>query len=477
MMEKKPLTVQKKTGILSSSITLIVVICLILLNAAAAVITEKYPVKLDLTPGKAFQLSQTSIAYLETLDKPVKFTVMNTRDNFVRGGDYFTQAISVMEQYGQYNGNITIEYVDILSNPTYTAQYPNMELTVNDILVRCGDNTEKLTAYDLFNVESSWYSNTITSSKAEQAMTGAIMNVTNENKIRAAFLTGHEEAGDEALEELLKKNGFETVRASLLTEGVPEDAAVAVMAAPLRDITEGEAAALDKFLENGGNYGKSLFYFASLNQPQMPVLEKWLAKWGLAVGEGAVAETEPSRIVNQNLYFGLASFDDTALTGKMTTTEIPMGVPFARPVEFTFSSNLGYATKTLLSYSEKSGLVGPETQNVSDIPISGPVPVAGMSTLSKDGKQSSVILFGSEVALDSSLLESGSFSNADYLLSAVNTLTNRERSVSIAPKVLGGGYIAITMGEVLVFGIVLAMVLPLAVLGAGLYIWTRRRRR
>lgn len=476
-MEKKPITAQKKTGILSSSITATVVICLILLNVVAGVITDKYPVKLDLTPEKVFQLSQTSIDYLETLDKPVKFTVLNTRDNFMRGGDYFTQALSVMEQYAKYNGGITIEYVDILSNPTYTANYPDMNLTVNDILVQCGDSSEKLTAFDIFNVESSWYGNTIASSNAEQAMTRAIVNVSEEHKIKIAFLTGHGEAGDETLEELLQKNGYETVRASLLTEGVPEDAAFAVMTAPTRDITADEAAALDKFLENGGNYGKSLLYFASLNQPPLPNLEAWLAKWGLAVGEGAAAEMDASRMVNQNLYFGLASFDDPLLTGKMTGTDIPMGVPFARPVEFTFSSNLGYATKTLLSYSEQSGVVGPDTKEMSDIAITGPVAVAGMSTLQKDGMESSVLLFGSEVTLDSSLLESGSFSNADYLLSAANTLTKRENAISIAPKVLGGGMIAITAGEVLVFSIELAIVLPLIVLGVGLYIWTRRRRR
>lgn len=476
-MEKKPLSVQKKTGILSSAITVVVVLCLLLVNVVAGVVTEKYPVKLDLTSDKVFQLSQDSIDYIGGLDQQVRITVLNTRDGFTRGGDYFAQAMSVIEQYGKYNQNVSVEFVDILANPAYTAQYPDLELTVNDILIQSGENTNRLTAYDIFNVETSWYGGSITSSRAEQAMTGAIMNVTVQNKPKAAFLTGHQESGDEALESLLQKNGYETVRASLLTEGVPEDAAIAVLSAPRRDITADEAAALDKFMENGGAYGKYLLYFAALEQGDMPNLAGWLAKWGLAVGEGAVAETDPSRVINQNVYFGIAAFDDPALTGKMLSTEIPIAVPFSRPVEFTFTSNLGYTTRTLLSYSEKSGIAGADVQTVSDISVSGPVTVAGMSTLQKDGMESGVVVFGTSMLLDQSLFESGSLSNADYFLSVFNTLTKQENTISIAPKVLGGGRIAITLSEVILWGVLLGIVLPLIVLGTGLYIWTRRRRK
>lgn len=475
--EKKPMSAQKKTGILSVSITLAVVLCLVVLNVLAAVVTEKYPVKLDLTSDKVFQLSQDSIDYLSGMESAVEITVLNTRDGFAQGGDYFEQAMSVIEQYAKYNQNITIKFVDILANPAYTSQYPDLDLSINDILVQSGENTNRLTAYDIFNVETSWYGGSITSSKAEQAMTGAILNVTDQNKIKVAFLSGHGENGGDTLKDLLEKNGFETVEVSLQTEGVPEDASFAVMSAPRSDISADEAAALDKYLENGGAYGKNFFYFAALEQGELPNLETWLAKWGLVVGDGAVAETDPSRVVNQNVYFAIASIDDDALSAKMASTEIPIAVPFARPVEFAFQNNLGYATRTLLSYSEKSGIAGPEVQRVSDIQVSGPVTVAGISTLRKDGKESNVTVFGTAAILDQSLFESGSFSNADYFLSAVNTLTKRENVISIAPKVLGGGKIAVTLSETLLWGFLLAIVAPVAVLAAGLTIWTRRRHR
>ncbi len=476
-MKKKPLSIQKKAGILSVSITMVIVVCLILLNVIMAVLTEKYPLKLDLTSNKVFQLSQDSIDYLAGLEKPVHITIMNTRESFLRGGDYFAQAVSVIEQYTKYNPNITLEYEDLMANPAYLQNNSELELSIDDILIQSGEKTEKLTAYDIFNVEASYYGGRITSSKAEQAMTVAIMNVTEESKIKIAFLEGHGESGQEGLEALLQKNGFETVKASLLTEGVPEDAAIAVLSAPRRDITEEEAAALDHFLENGGAYGKYVYCFGSLEQGELPHLEKWLAKWGLAFGEGAVAETNRRNTITDNIFFGTASFDDTVLTGKMASEEIPITVPYSRPIQFLFTDNLGYTTKTLLSYSEDAGIIDEQTQGLGDMVQQGPIPVAGMSTLQKDGMISGVLLFGSSMMAASGLFSSGSFSNADYFLSSFNILAERENAFSVAPKTLGGGFLAINPIQILLWGIFLALLLPLSVRFTGLYFWMRRRKR
>lgn len=477
MMNKKPMTIQKKTGVFASMITLVVVACLVLLNVAVGVITEKYPTKIDLTSEKAFGLSQQSIDYLSAIGEPVEITLFNTKDNFSSGGVYFTQAMAVIEQYAKYSGQIKIHYVDLLANPSYATQYADAELAVNDILVQSGDKTQKLTVYDIFNIENSWYGGSITSSKAEQELTSAIINVTDKNKVKIAFITGHEESGDEVMEESLQKNGFETVRASLLTEGVPQDAQVAILCAPQRDITAEEVAALDRFLENEGSYGRQVLYFASAQQQALPNLEQWLAKWGIAVQSGLVAETDIGRVINQSGFYAMADIDDATLTEKMTTANVPLLMPVTRPVQTLFESNLGYTTKSLLSYSASAGLVSADVQRVEDIVVSGPISVAAMSTYQKDGKESAVLVYGSQLIMDGNFFESGSLSNADYMLSVMNSLTKRENAVSIAPKALGGGYIAISGGEVLLWSLFFIAAFPLIVLCVGLRIWSRRRRR
>lgn len=478
-MLKKPWSARKKTGVLSTAITVVVVACLILLNAAAGAITKQYPVKIDLTANQVFQLSQESIDYIGNLNKEIKMTVMNSREGFLQSGsDYYKQALSVMDQYVQHNHNIKLEFVDLASNPTFVANYPDLDLTVNDILVECGDRKEKLTAYDIFSVEQSWYGGSITASTAEQAMTGAIMNVASEEKVKVAFITGHQESDSSALETLLQKNGFETVSVSSVMEPIPEDAQMAVLAAPLRDLTADETARLDTFLSGGeGEAGKSLLYFASESQPSLPTLEKWLEKWGLGVGQGVVAETDQNRVLSNNAFFGIANLDDTGLTGFMRDSTIPLTMPFSRPVELLFSSNMGYTTSTLLSFSESAGIVTENITQASDIKPSGPIPVAGMSTYQNGPKTSHVVAFGSEHLFNSQMMDSSSLSNQDYLLSVANTLCQRTDVFSVAPKVLGGGALAITQAQVFGYSLLLMIVLPIAVLAAGITIWIKRKHR
>ena len=186
--KRNPWSVRKKMGILSTAITLVVVCCLALLNLAAAVITDRYPVKWDLTANQAFQLSQNSIDYLEGMQKEVTITVLNTRDGFLEGGDYYRQAMAVLEQYAQYNRQIHLEFVDLMANPAYIANYPDLELAVNDLLISCGENLEQLTVYDLFEVQYSWYGGAISASNVEQAVTGAILNVSTDQKKQLVFV-------------------------------------------------------------------------------------------------------------------------------------------------------------------------------------------------------------------------------------------------------------------------------------------------
>lgn len=474
---KKNLTIQKKTGLLSATITFIVIACLIVVNVISATLTEKYPMIIDLTSNKAFELSSDSIDYISKLEQEIDITVMNTKEGFARGGEYFEQAIRVVEQYAKYNENINLEFIDLMVNPTFASEHADLNVSVNDILVACGENTQKLTAYDLFNIQQSWYGGSITSSNAEQAMTGAIMNVASEVKPKVTFLTGHEESESYELEALLKKNGFDVASVMLQAEAIPEDTEVLVSVAPLRDYTEEDIEKLDSFMMQASEKDKTMLYFADSQQPELPNLSEWLGKWGLAVGNAMVAETSQNRVISNNAYFGIADIDDYLLTEHMNNKDIPLTVPFARPVEMLFTSNMGYNTNSLLSYSETAGIIDETVNEVGDIVESGPISVAAKSTYSKDGLTATLCVFGSQMIMSPRFLDSTSLGNMEYLLSVYHTVTNRENVFSIAPKVLGGGSFTLTQGQVLMYTIVLVILLPIAVLAVGISIWIKRRRR
>lgn len=223
-------TRRQKYLFLSSITTVLILVAIVLVNVLTVYITDRYPVTIDLTPEKVFQLTDQSKEYIENLSAPVSIQVMTSEENFMASGEYYVQAHSVIEQYEKYSDQITLEYVDLLENPSLASAYEDVQ--IGDIIVSSGNRSQTLTAYDLFNVESgSYYGNYITSSRAEQAMTSAIMNVTSETQVKAGVLTGHSEQYPDGFVQLLENNNFEVVSVSPATEEIPEDIDVLIWVA------------------------------------------------------------------------------------------------------------------------------------------------------------------------------------------------------------------------------------------------------
>ena len=90
-------------------------------------------------------------------------------------------------------------------------------------------------------------------------------------------------------------------------------------------------------------------------------------------------------------------------------------------------------------------------------------------------KQSNVVVTGSVSMLEEVCLQNSSLANSSYLLNLFNTLTQREETVTIAPKSLSGKTLGITTAQVSTLGMVLGGVIPLAILAAGIGVWLYRR--
>ena len=150
---------------------------IILINVICSVLVEKYPINIDLTEDSVFMLTDDSIDYLKTLDKDVSITVLADEAVFTSYGSYYTQAVEVINKYAQYSNHVTVNYVDIVKNPTFTADYPDLDLNMYDILVVCGDKSRVVSVSDLFNIQTSSYTSYIASSKAEQTVASAFMAV------------------------------------------------------------------------------------------------------------------------------------------------------------------------------------------------------------------------------------------------------------------------------------------------------------
>ena len=161
-----------------------------------------------------------------------------------------------------------------------------------DILLECGNKVQVVKTSDLFNLQndSSTGYTYIKSSRTDEAITSAIMNVTSDYTPKVAILSAHSSFDAGAFSSLLSQNNFEVVTQDLLLEDIDPEAAAVVLFAPSEDLDEAQLDKLDAFLDNDGQKGKTLLYFAAANQPQLPNLEAFLSEWGIVMEDATVYE-------------------------------------------------------------------------------------------------------------------------------------------------------------------------------------------
>ncbi len=129
-----------------------------------------------------------------------------------------------------------MEFVDITENPTFVSKYPDLELGAYDIILESGEQKEVLSFQDLYDYDTTGSS--ITASRVEQKVTGALMSVTSQEKTRIMVLDGYQDTEPSSLTTFLEGNQYEIIRRSLLTEELDDNASAAILFAPQNDLEE-----------------------------------------------------------------------------------------------------------------------------------------------------------------------------------------------------------------------------------------------
>lgn len=475
-----------RQGSVATAITAIVIALIVVFNMVVSALSERYALSADLTTNKIFALSEQTGTFLSTLSKDVEIYVLNTEANFSAGGDYFVQANEVIKKYAQQSQRIKLQYIDLVRNPTFTTQFPNLNLNTSSIVVSSGTKSTDLTPYDLYNIETDQYygSQQIVSSKAEQAMTSAIMRVTSDTLTTVSMLVGHNETELPGLKSLLEMNNYVILEQNLVTEAVDPAATFAVIASPMRDFSEDELIKLDDFLYNGGKLGKTLLYFAAVDQPEMPRLEAFLADWGIGVGVSAVFETSNNRVLSMNMLMPTVDYTEEVYSKSVQSSGLVTLVPYSRPLSVLFSEKNAISVSSPLMFSQTSGVIPPDAADnwqPSEADISGPIPALIVAqNLKYDGMEkltSNVVACGSILAVEDSYLAATSIGNGEFFISLFNELSAREDIISIQSKTIGGGELGIQSQQLITLGLVFVLLLPLAVFIFGIVVWLGRRHK
>ncbi len=482
-----------KIGSMARLITIAVLAVIILINVLASVVLAKYPLKLDMTTGDFYGISEETKSYIQSLDSEIEITLLSEKETFSEGGAYYKQVVETIEEITLASDKITTDYVDLVKTPGYAANYPSETLETGMLIVKSKKTGRHivLEAGDYFNqvLNTDTYTYDITASQAEAAITAAIINATNEDPKILGVISGHGEEDISGLTSLLEKNGY-TIKdnVTLYSGKLEEDYDGLIISAPARDFTNEEIDLLESYMENDGEYEKNIFYFASTTQQKLPNLETFLSEWGFEFLEGTIYETDSSKRLSVYPYISALSYADNSFTGGLEYSSVALVAPYSRPLNLLFEEKGDRKITKYSGFTDTAVVmpndVNPSTWDPEKATEKGPFAAVAVSEFSKYEytdenviltRSSNLYAFTTTLFAADKVVSSTSYANGQYVLGLFDERFNRGAEVSVVPKVANSFTMNMTQMEALIIGLIFAALLPLAVGITGIVIYFRRR--
>jgi len=465
---------RRKSFIYSGNTLLVVVIVLAIL-ALANYFLSKHNARADFTAAKIHSLSDQSVTVLKNLKTDISIK------GFFREGNYGRAAMeNLLKIYAYHSPRITYEFIDPDKNPGLVKRY---DVTQDGTSIfEAGGKESRITA------------------SAEEDITNALIKVTRSRKKVIYFLEGH---GEETLAESgdngysttkteLEKLGYEVKKQSLaLADSFPKDCALLVVPGPQKDLLPNEIETVKKYIQDGGRV------FLMLDpETNIPGLTSFLVPYGFKLDNDIIVDTV-SRLLGGDYFMPVVSeYEEHAITRKFGYATF---YPFARSVEIGETKPEGETLTALAKTSPNSWaereLNEKQVKFNKDKDRQGPVTLAAVASLKvkseevppaevKPGektpeekkpeeKEARIAVVG-----DSDFVKNRYYNlsgNGNFFLNIANWLTEESDLISIQPKTQTPRTIQLTpsQGRLLFFASVI--ILPLAVLVMGVYVWLRRR--
>ncbi len=500
-----------KYGSIATAITCIVVAIVVVINVLVNMLVEKYPIKLDLTESAMFEISEDTIGYLETLEKDVNFTVLMAENSFQTNGAYMKMVYEVLERYAQYSDKINLTYVDPTTNPDVVNSFQSGysgTLTEGDVIISDAADATKMRVVNVNNMftydQEKYYmymygytsfENCITAFTGEQDLTAALMYVTDADPVNVAVIAtangqpvynvDYNAASVSVFKSTLTKNGYNVVDIDLYTDALdPAQYDMLVLPAPVNDLTQDAVDQISAFLYNDGTYHRDLIYFADFTQSSTPNLNALLESWGLSVSSSLVMEGDETAAQQVQLAVGTATVpvaviaEETYSAGLANAT-LPIVSPLCRSIDILWESKTSGITTELLKSSDTVYL-SEMSEDAEDQENVGAQTIMAMSTrknvVDSVAFDSNIMVIGSMMLSDYYVMQTPSYNNAEYLMSAINTMTGKGSGLIIAEKALESTAITITAAQLKGINIVLYGI-PFAVVIIGIVVFIRRKNR
>ena len=377
---KTGLTKKLRYGGVTAALTAGIIAIVIIVNIIFSALAQKHLWYTDLTPELFFTLSENAITLMKEGDtsfekstSPIKkideyraaakAKNPNVKDEDIRINIIFCNdklswtedtaqryvletAQQLREEFPEY---ITIEFIDIIRNPTAVTKYGS-GVTTSSVIIECKNNYDSYTneetgktepiadefrvrslksffVFDTEDQETPWAYN------GEKIFAASILAVTRADTPIAAITIGHGETlpGEGFLLTLVNA-GYDIMQIDLSKDEIPENCRLMIVSSPKSDFIDTEnsltsASEIDK-IEDFLDGDSSLMVFMEPTTERLTYFEDFLEEWGIkfdrAPVEGQTGVYEPyiiqdnTQAIDANGYSILGNYLDYGLSGEIT---------------------------------------------------------------------------------------------------------------------------------------------------------------
>lgn len=480
--EKKPINMRAlKGGSYSLALCALALALIVVVNLFVGALPSTYT-KLDTSTDGLLTISEETKAIVSSVDIPVTMYLVTRR------GTEDTKISELLERYKDLSPNIKVETVDPDTNPAFITKYTSETLSVNSVIVESARRFYVVDYNDIYvtsyaNITQEEYYNYVyygimpTGTPyfyGELKLTTAIDYVAREALPTVYLLTGHEEAQlPSSITASFTANNILSESLGLLgADGIPADATAILINNPKTDLSEYEAELLVEYLENGGNL-ILLTDFRYYTNEKMPNLASVTYMMGLQSEDGIVVETNRSHY-NTYATMLLPVLSAGGPAELLPSASLNTMLPDAHGIVLTGKGDASTAPllqTTVDSYVKKNVQATSAEKEEGD--VDGPFAIAAYATLA----ESKLVWYSTPYVVSEEMDYYVNGGNSKLFMASVNWMCESESSVSVAAKTMSTEMLIVPASAFGLWSVLLVIVLPLAVLGAGFAVWLRRRRR
>jgi len=472
VIQKRRYTVSKSTLSVSAYSTGMIVVSIaltVIINLVADGLPDKY-MSLDMTTQKMYSITDTTRDFLSDLDKDVQIYIIQDEKN---KDDTIDKTV---RQYADASKHITYEYKNPVTNPNFYKQYATDGMSINSLIVVCGDRYKVVDASDMYaqELDYSTYSYQVTGYDGEGQLTSALNYVTTENLPVGYYITGHGESKlDSNFTDAIAKQNIEFNELNLLTvDTIPEDAEFIVISGPQSDLSKDDASKIIDYAKGGGKLYVATYTTADA-ESTLPNFCSILHEFGVSIEPGVVAEQDRNHYY-QSPYYLLPDVQYSTLTSNLINEKYIFAPScLALNIDDTADgSDVDYLLKT-----SDSSLCYVEGMNDDDLKR-GSFTLAASITKVFDNQKANLIIVSCSNMLSNDADMMVANANSTFFGNCIASFAPGDAgNISIPAKMYSSNSLIIDNGMGILYGITFAIILPIILIVAGFVIWFNRRKK